>query len=413
MNLQSVSIVKRASMNAACALLLILVLISSPPGADCWFQSDSKKHEPKPMVPSTVEITRLIQQLSSSNFQTREAAKKALTDLDDVAWDSLATADKDGQDVEARRRVQELLKRLEEKAAQGLRVLEGHKSRVESIAFSPDSSIVASAGAYDGTIRLWDVATGKELRQMVISSQNSYVSSVVFSPNGDYLLSAQWDKTVRLWNVKTGNEIQRFDGHDNLVYCAALSPDGQQALSGSLDKTIRLWHVASGMESRCLKGHRSQIWCVTFSADGKRALSGAADATARLWDLNTGEELRVFQGYRDVQRVAFVPDGKHCVTAGKDMRLWELETGKEVRKYVGHGSIIYGMALSKDGRWILSGGHDKTVRLWEIATGKQFLCYEKHTKGIRSVAISPNGALAASGSEDQTVRLWKLPAKVP
>jgi WD40 repeat protein len=377
------------------------------PGPTVKQEGKDKVHAPA----DAAAIARLIDQLGSAKFKEREAAMKALADLGELAWDALAQAAANHAELEIRLRAQKLLSTLEAQLTKGLGVLSGHTNRVESVAFSPDGSLIASAGAYDGTIRIWDVATGKEQRQIVIAKPNNYVSSVAFSPDGKQLLTAQWDKTVRLWNVSTGGEVRRFDGHTNYVYCAAFSADGQFALSGSLDYTVRLWEAASGKQLQCLKGHSAQIWCVAFSADGKRALSGGADGAARLWDLTTGKELRSFHAPHSVHGIAILPDGKHFISAGVQLCLWELETGDLIRRFEGHANIIYGMALSKDGRWVLSGGDDKTVRLWEVASGKEMLRFQKHTAGIRSVALSPDGSLGLSGSGDMTMWLWKMPKK--
>src|SRR5262249_37349136 len=199
------------------------------------------------------------------------------------------------------------------------------------------------------------------------------------------LLSAQWDKSVRLWDVKTGKQIRRFDGHTSLVYCAAFSPDGRQILSGSLDYTVRLWETSSGKELLCMNGHEGQIWCVAFSHNGEHALSGSSDATVPLWELKAGKALGVFKSGNSTNGVALLPVGKHFIAGRSELCVWEIETGNEVRNPAGHRGNTYGFAISKDGRWALTGGDDKTVRLWNLDAGKEVLCLEKHAQGIRSV----------------------------
>src|SRR5205814_3289102 len=95
--------------------------------------------------------------------------------------------------------------------------------------------------------------------------------------------------TMRLWEVATGKELRRFE-HGFSVYSVAFSADGKQALSASQDTTIRLWDVATGKELRRFEGHTARVACAVFSPDGERILSCCQDNTIRLWDVATAKE---------------------------------------------------------------------------------------------------------------------------
>ena len=113
----------------------------------------------------------------------------------------------------------------------------------------------------------------------------STVGSVAYSPDGRTALSGSWDKTLKLWDVATGRELRTFTGHGYGVRSVAYSPDGRTALSGSDDKTLKLWDVATGRELRTFTGHSGRVWSVAYSPDGRTALSGGHDKTLKLWDL--------------------------------------------------------------------------------------------------------------------------------
>ena len=200
-----------------------------------------------------------------------------------------------------------------------IQTFSGHTLFVMSVAFSADGKLALS-GSLDKTLKLWDVATGRELR--TFKGHTDLVHSVAFSPDRKLALSGSRDTTLKLWDVATGRELRTFSGHTNEVMSVAFSPDGNLALSGSADKTLKLWELATGRELRTLRGHTELVSSVAFSPDGKLALSGSADRTLKLWDVATGRELRIFSGETEgVLSVAFSPDGNLALSGGADKTL--------------------------------------------------------------------------------------------
>ncbi len=293
-------------------------------------------------------------------------------------------------------------------SAREIRTFRGHSYYVRSVAFSPDGKHVMS-GSADNTMKLWDVDTGKEIR--TFQGHSSEVYSVVFSPNGKYALSGSRDNTMKLWDVDTGKEIRTFQGHSNYVVSVAFSPNGKYALSGSGDKTMKLWNITTGQMVRTFKGHSNYLHSVAFSPDGRHALSGSGDKTMKLWDVATGKMLRTFKGLLgDVHSVAFSPDGKRALSGCYDdkIKLWDVATGKMVRTFQGHLDDINSITFSPDGKYALSASADYSVKLWDIATGGEPRTFTGHTGDVRSVAFSPDGKYALSGSYDDTVKLWDI-----
>jgi len=164
---------------------------------------------------------------------------------------------------------------------------------ISTNAFSPDGETLVT-GDYQKKIKLWNVKTGK--LQATLDGSTDPVHQVVFSPDGKTLAAAYNDDfyrevggsdhgTIKLWDVKTGKVRTTIVKHGNIVCSLAFSPDGKTLASGSWDKTIKLWDVATGKERATLTGHTDRVYSVAFSPDGKTLASGSGDCTIMLWDI--------------------------------------------------------------------------------------------------------------------------------
>jgi serine/threonine protein kinase len=326
--------------------------------------------------------------------------------------------------------------------------LTGHSDAVLSVAFSPDGAQLLSASA-DQTVRLWDVKTGKELKQLFGHTDrvwnvqfiagsgipllgntpgkdrgprfwdqvNKFVGELLGAAAVDnaggfqFAVSSSKDKSVRFWDLNNGTEVSCLAARTNRAL--AISRDGQIALTGNLsDGMIRVWEVKTGRELRRLKGHMSWVLSLAFSPSGWPALSGSADGTVRLWDVNSGRELRRMQGHADqVWSVAFSPNGNEALSASADktVRWWDLRTGKELKCYHQYQDQVWSVAFSPDGHLALSDSHAGALRLWEPKTNRDFPPLQGHTARALCVAFSPDGRYIASGGEDRSIIIWQVP----
>ena len=204
----------------------------------------------------------------------------------------------------------------------------GHTSNVYSLAFKPNSYLLAS-GSNDNTIRLWDVGDVNNLRHVrTLRGHTNRVFSVAWSPDGSTLASGSTDGTVRLWNPNNGINFAVLRGHTARVYCVAWSPDGSILASGSQDKTIRLWNPDTHGTRRVLRGHAGGVYTLAFHPNGQTLASGSSDGTIRLWNPNTGSHKATLTEYSVFTNgLAFSPDGQILAGPGprdRDISLWRL-----------------------------------------------------------------------------------------
>jgi len=276
----------------------------------------------------------------------------------------------------------------------------GHTDSINSASFSPDGKQVLS-GSHDKTIKLWDVASGREIRTFL--GHTDSISSVSFSPDGKQILSSSRDKTIKLWDTSSGKEIKTFVGHTDTVNSVCFSSDGKQILSGSNDKSIKLWDVVSGQEITNFLGHTKQVYSVVFSHNGRQILSGSEDETIKLWDVYNGQEIKTFSGYIG-ETVAFSPDGKYILSGSYNTSsfiLWDIDSGKEIWKIKNR---VVSACFSSDGNQILSAGN--SIILWDVESGHEIKTFSGHAISIGSVSFNYNEKQFISVSG--IINLWDI-----
>jgi len=306
---------------------------------------------------------------------------------------------------------------------------DGHTHAVRSVTFSPDGRSALS-GSFDGSLCLWDVKSGKEIRRFKGHGgwfSSGEVMSVGFAGDGKRLISGSVDKTLRLWEVESGRELIRMKGHVDAVMSVTFSPDGKHIASGSKDKTVRLWDTQTGQEIKRLEGHGDQVLSVAFSPDGRFLVSGGGDKTIRRWSVESGQELLHSPSHGGmVGSVAFSPNGRHILSGSSDqtVRLWNVADWREIHRFVGHKNAVTSVVFSPDGSRCLSASLDQTVHLWDVATGREIdhVYFTKGGEPCWSVAFSPDGRYAVYGyggkhtegegwspGDSNGVRVWGLP----
>ncbi|HEV7902879.1 MAG TPA: caspase family protein [Pyrinomonadaceae bacterium] len=302
-----------------------------------------------------------------------------------------------------------------------LSVQSGHPDWVVAVAFSPDGQTLASGGSVsDGTIRLWDVPTGIQLR--VMRGHDSIISKIVFSDDGALLASSSGDKII-LWDVATGAILRTINTAQPDINQLAFNKDDKNLVSGSGyggddEQTIKIWDVATGAELAAAS--RKNLFSPiedSFSPDGKTLLVHDADPAnpdvIKLLDVETRKERLVLEGHDgEVLCAAWSRDGRLIASGGQDnaVRLWDAATGKQSRTLRVTSSVVNSLAISPDGKRLASGNGDGAgvIKLWELTSGKGLSTIDGESPKVKTVVFDESGkVLAGLGGGDAPLRRWE------
>lgn len=283
------------------------------------------------------------------------------------------------------------------------------------LAFSPDGKKIIDThvdlgnGNISGSLRLWDVETGKKTLETKDQDGGMGMFKVAFSSDGKILACSSVKGTTRLLDVATGQELGRLKGLDSWVSLVFL-PDAKTLLTHDLyNRSVKAWDVKSGRESRTLIKESSRLHsfqeqsvptgAMALSGDG-RILALAQDHALRILDTSTGKDMFPQTGSQAaVSRVCFLSDGSSLATMSNDGagRIWETTTGKEMRSMtiplVEEGAMAVDWTVA--GQRYAVGMMTNQIHICDATNGKNLYSLNGNKTGFSALAFSPDGKVLA------------------
>jgi hypothetical protein len=259
---------------------------------------------------------------------------------------------------------------------------EGEFGGLFDVAISPDGTAMATAGrvlnsANGGEVRIWDLKARQP--RAVLEGHTGWVLAVAYSPGGGSLVSGSFDKTARVWDPATGQELKSLVQTSTPNYLH-FSPDGGTLVVGCRGGSIKLYDSMTWKERMALDVKNSHLFDVELSPDGKylaaagvpyeadgKTIKGDTQSFIRIWDMATGTERRAWQVEHQPSSIAFSPDGRHLASARHTSSIWDIESGEELaviyRQVSTSGDRI---RYSPDGKSLVIGGH-QGVQFWDVS----------------------------------------------
>ncbi len=331
-----------------------------------------------------------------------------------------------------------------------------------SLAWAPDGKTFATAGA-DGTVRIWDATSGKEVRQF--RQTGVFYNSVLFEPDGKRLIAGGTEGGLHLLDEATGREGRTLTAVSQQIMAVAVRPDGGSAVTLGPGGVLRVWDLTTGRatgpanaavpapafnprfqprEALAPDGRRYAVWepgdlltlrdadgkevfhaptqfravdGLAFSHDGKElAASSMAASQVAVWDTATGKELRRLDGVRMMGRaMAFSPNGKYLAGLGADgaVHVWGATTGKDLRQFAPPKGTPTAapaftgtpLAFSPDGK-TLAAAQGLAVHVWDVEEGKESHEFVGHNAPIDDLRFSPDGRRVLTCGKDGAAGLW-------
>ncbi len=295
---------------------------------------------------------------------------------------------------------------------------------ITAMEYSPDGSQLA-VGRF-GSVTLQDAESQKSIR--VLEVPDGKVNAVHFSPDGKTLVAATGVTGLRgvaiIFDVSSGKEVTRLgaDAHRDILFDAEFSPDGSQLATAGYDRIIRLWEVSSGKYLRKFPSHNGAVYDLAFSPDGKVLASASGDSTCKIWHVESGNRFDTLSQPQGGQfGIDFTPDGKFLVGIGADnrIRLWRFlsrETPRinpVVEARFGHEDAIVEMALSRDGKTLITASADRAMKRWGLPGLELVEVYDEQPDVIGALAFGKGSSRFALGSLDGSMDQLEAQATNP
>ncbi len=300
--------------------------------------------------------------------------------------------------------------------------LTGSRDGIFTMQFSPDSSLLAFSGG-KGVIQVQDLDNGTT---RLLSDHDGVVWQIAFSSDGVTLASASEDGTVKLWELRRdeGNElVHTLQGHQGQVYRVRFGLHDDVLATGGADGVVRLWLRDKGVPLGALEGHEDEISSLDFAPKptlGYQSVlvSASDDGNIRLWNIDSS--IQALPHNSDVFDVTFRPDGRLVASGGvNNVRLWRRDGSLRSHISVSQGSYVQAVDYSPDGKILAAGDSTGHIKLWkpDVKTDKPIQDIQAHSvlddegpeaQGVLDLSFSPNGRWLASGGTDRTLKLWRV-----
>ena len=267
------------------------------------------------------------------------------------------------------------------------------------------NSQVGASGGWEGDINLWRLAEGKRLHGW--RAHRGEVKGLHFFDRDRQILSAGFDGRIVKWNLR-GELLQEQQAESPVTQIRA-DRDSNLVVTGHLNGAVRFWTFDSLSPIRTEQHHTDWIRAIAFNPRTRQLATGDADGTVMLWS-NLANPKPIARLGRDMRTLVFTNDGALIGGSWFNLYRWDLASGEMKELETDHGGIINSLVFSADGSrlYSISRHTDSAVLALDPRTGNTLERFQPHALCGAAVAVSSNGRYLLSTSDDASVRIWNL-----
>lgn len=299
----------------------------------------------------------------------------------------------------------------------------GHYAEVTAACYSYDGNFIAT-GSADKTVKLWRKTDGKEIRSF--NGSDEEIANVEISRQGKYILSVSKRGTLFIWDLFSGKLLKKLRPDEDSYTFASFNPDEKQIITGSRKSGISIIDIETGSKKAELNPEQKNLSenemdysnskTVRYSYDGRFVVAGVADNTVILWDASTGKEIRKFRRTNSscsscITEALISNDNKYIITSYNDsIKVFDRETGKLVKELYGQGGSPEGLCISQNNRYIAAFEYG-VAEVWDLSDWRLVIKTGDYSqKRVMAVAISPDGKQVITGNEKRMADIWEIPS---
>lgn len=292
-----------------------------------------------------------------------------------------------------------------------LNIFWGHLGWVHGLCFAPDASRLLSVDQF-GAIKSWlSTADAGDFRK---DARGGTVNCIRFNSTGLTVATCGNHSDIRLWDVATGAQLRALDSHSAFVNQIRFSDDDQRIAAASSNNTVELWNLESGQQ-RSLSGHTDEVLCVAFSPHAEVLVSGSRDGTVRIWDTESGQQTRILKPEvaAPVRSVEFLSEGRLLLEKPGVLEVWHVRDQRLQRRWEIPMNTFYATAsLHPNGTLVAAGDDAGRIGLWNVDTGELSATIEFHGMALTALAFNPDGTRLVAASMDGAVKVWHVARRV-
>lgn len=303
----------------------------------------------------------------------------------------------------------------------------GHRGHVLKVVFHPIFCLLSSASE-DGTIKTWDIETGKLEHSM--TGHTGAVNSLAFNKTGSLLASCSSDLTIKIWKFETYDCLKTLLGHEHNVTGIDFISTGDHIVSASRDKTIKIWEVSTGFCIKTLMGHNEWVRRIVVHPTLPLMVSCSQDQSVIVWDIEhlligtergkkqeeNSSTMQVLNGHEHVvETVAFANDKATDMIMNSEYYKKMQAISNLQEKFTNQEEIKENHIKKPESKqpiikraFVASGGRDKLIKIWDIKEQKAIVTLSGHDNWVREIVFHPNGKFLISVADDKSIRMWDL-----